>query len=153
MCCCSCVAVLVLLFLCCCFCVAVLVLLFLCCCSCVVVACVVADGAAFPVLGAQTNVQLRNEPLVEEHPRNKSTTPQQRFVMDMAKSVVLLQPGVIVATSRMYHMYGHHIEQYQTRRRANKQRFNAIDRKIREGTWVRVDAVSSPFSHLFLTFF
>jgi hypothetical protein len=64
------------------------------------------DGAPRCYMRLQTNVQLRNEPLVvvEAKPkkpkkppkkrhtkgRGKSqTTPQQRFVMDMAKSVVL----------------------------------------------------------------
>ena len=67
------------------------------------------DGDPRCYMRLQTNVQLRNEPLVvveatkkpkkpKQHPPKKrhtkgraksQTTPQQRFVMDMAKSVVL----------------------------------------------------------------
>merc|ERR1712195_287811 len=63
---------------------------------------------------------------------SSSQTPQQRFVMDIAQSVILLQPGVVLACNSMIEMYGHHVSRYQLRRKQNKRRFYLIDQKIRE---------------------
>jgi hypothetical protein len=68
-------------------------------------------GEARCYMRMQTNIQLRNEPLhvktdsseekEKKENRGGKNAPQQRFVMDMAKTVVLLQPGVVVACTRM----------------------------------------------------
>merc|ERR1712166_1610100 len=52
--------------------------------------------------------------------------------MDIAQSVILLQPGVVLACNSMIEMYGHHVSRYQLRRKQNKRRFYLIDQKIRE---------------------